>query len=290
MAGGLDRIAVTTAAIGDIPADTDPATSKFWQPTWPPGTERRVLARDDSMQGGATVLLHFPAGYHRPLERAYFEEHGKQRFEYHTMHEEVFIIDGEFQLGPWFGLQGPAYFNHPEKCLHPANHSTEHGVTLLVKNSGPVDFLYEDVPQDWDAIGYTYADAASSPHTPVMPIHLDDHAWQPVLDSDGRPTGREAKTIWRDIERGWTTWLMRLPAGWEGTGNLVEQRGGDEMFLMDGDLVVAPTGDPVHLKGRGYYCEPDRSVFAGHLERSEGGCTAIRWTRNSGLRLPEPIA
>ena len=59
--------------------------------------------------------------------------------------------------------------------------------------------------------------------------------------------------------------------------------------LMGGDLVVAPTGDPVHLKGRGYYCEPDQSVFAGRLERSEGGCTAIRWTRNSGLRLPKPI-
>lgn len=290
MAGGLERIAVEPIAVADVSADTDSATSQFWQPNWPVGTKRTVLARDDTMEGGATVLLDFPEGYHRPLERKYLEEHGRERFEYHTMHEEVFIIAGSFRFGDWYDLRAPAYFNHPEKCLHPANQFTEDGVTLLIKNSGFVDFLFEEIPDDWDPTHYPFAEDAHASTDPVLPLHLDEFSWKPVIGPDGSPTGQEAKTIWHDDERGWTTWLMRAPEGWKGSGEPHEKPGGDEMFLLEGDYSIAWNGERVRLDGRCYYCDPARFHAGGRLESSDAGCTAVRWTRGTDLVLPDPVA
>ena len=97
----------------------------------------------------------------------------------------------------------------------------------------------------------------------------------------------EAKTIYHNVETGWTTWLMRAPAGWSGTGDVKKADEGDEMFLLDGDITIV-TDDPVRLTGRSYYCNLDGYVDGGAKEGSDEGCLAILWTLNADLQLPEP--
>jgi hypothetical protein len=239
------------------------------------------------MVGGATLHMTYPAGYHRPEEKRFLEEHPAGRFEYHTTHEEIFALEGEVRFGKWYAFRALAYLNHPPYWLHPADQYSDTGVVLLMKYSGEVDFYFLDIPEDWDGVEYYAPGMPESPSLGHTCMDLDLMPWEPVLDSQGPPSGVQVRHLWEDVERGWTTWMIDLPPGWHSSGPRNQVPGGDELFLLDGSLRVDWEGEPVDLDGQGYYCAPDSFTWGGDVAMSATGCTAIRWTKGVDLRSPD---
>lgn len=282
----MKRLQVGPVALADIPVETSAAEGRLWQTTWPAGTKRQVIARDDGDTDASTFLLDFPVGYARPQELEYKEQNPRGRFEYHTCHEELFVLRGTFKFDDWYDIKDFGYFNHPPYWLHPAHQHAPEGVVLFIKNSSPVDFVYTDIPADWNAVEYLMD---GFPHhtrsRPVTNLEMAALPWEPVLDPSGGRTGMEAKHLWDDLDGGWTTWLMRVPPGWHGDGEAEAVAGGDEFLVLEGDLTL-DRGKPVDLGAMSYFCDPDEFVYPGAGTGSNEGCLAIRWTRNDSLGLP----
>ncbi|MBB6377243.1 hypothetical protein BKA01_004501 [Pseudonocardia eucalypti] len=282
----MRRVATGPVSLADLPVQASPSDGRLWQDTWPEGTRRRVYARDEGNTDASTFLLNFPPGYARPQELEYLRHNPRGRFEYHTCHEELFVLNGVFKFDDWYEIKNFGYFNHPPYWLHPAHQHAPEGVDLFIKNSAPVDFLYADIPPDWDRTEYL---ADGYPHVtrsrPVTGVEMADIPWEPVLDPDGAPTGMEGKHLWDDLDGGWTTWLMRVPAGWTGTGPAAATPGGDEFLVLEGDLTL-DRGASMTLGPMGYLCDPETFVYPGAGTGSEAGCLAVRWTRGDPLGLP----
>jgi hypothetical protein len=286
----MNRLYVFPRSLDDIPLETSDNPGKVWQPNWAPGTSMRVLAREESDGeiGGSTHILTLPPGYHRPAEHDYLESHGLNRFEHHHCHEEVFILEGALHFGDWYTLDAMSCMYHPPFWLHPANQFAPNGVTLLAKNSRPVDFLFQDIPPAWKGEEYVAPGYASATQNrPITKLSLTKVPWGSVLDESGSETGIEAKHIRHDTDDGWVTWLMRVPPGWRGSGPRREFKGGDEMLLLDGDLTVGFREETIRLEGKSYYSDPERIVDAGDSQSSETGAIALRFTRgHQHLKLP----
>jgi hypothetical protein len=241
-----------------------------------PGVTRQVLSRD-SETGATTLLQTMPAGYRPPNG----ESPGSRRFEMHSCHEELFALAGTFRFGTWHTLRALGYLNHPPYWVHPADQFAETSVTFLIKFSGPLDFFFEDIPDDWDGKEYVHA---SAPSGAVMrglsELQVDNLDWVPARRSDGMPLDFHIKVIWHDDFSGWSTFLQRYPSGWQGAGEPRVFEGGDEWFVLSGSLHL---GDGVTLKQGDYYCEPDRRIDGGMTAHSQTGATVIRWCKDLDL-------
>lgn len=282
----MKRLQVGPVALDDIPVETSAADGRLWQTTWPAGTQRRVFARDEGDTDGTTFLLNFPEGYARPKELEYLKANPRGRFEYHTCHEELFVLKGTFKFHDWYDIKDFGYFNHPPYWLHPAHQHAPDGVDLFIKNSKPVDFVFTEIPEDWNAVeylmeGFPYLTRSR----PVPRLEMAELPWEAVRDPGGGLTGMEAKHLWDDLDRGWTTWLMRVPPGWHGDGAADPAPGGDEFLVLDGDLTL-DRGKTLDLGPMSYFCDPDTFVYPGGGTGSNEGCLAIRWTKGDSLGLP----
>ncbi|MFN8534375.1 MAG: hypothetical protein U0556_12620 [Dehalococcoidia bacterium] len=232
------------------------------------GGSRERLAFDPE-NGAETFLLTIDVGRKNDRDAL---------FEYHTCHEENFLLRGTADFAGWYGWESLGYLMHPPYWWHPAGYRFPSGAEILIKLDAPVDFTFREIPSDWDRREWI---APESPHwcknRAVSNANLESEPWELVLDTNGQPAGFAAKHLWDDVETGWTTWLMRTPAGWRGSGEIFA--GGDELYLLSGDLNL----DGSRLLEGGYYYEPDRLRDDG---ASEAGFTAIRWTRGDPWRLP----
>lgn len=263
----------------DLVAETAEAHTGPWQPNWPDGTTRRILGRDPDT-GGVTALLTFPAGYDRADERRLAED-GTPRFEHHSCHEEIVSVAGDYLFGdpPHFRFDAPRYLNHPPHWLHPAHQCSPSGITLLVKNSRPVDFLFEPMPTPWDGEERYAPGCDPSPSSPVTVADLSD------LPPEPDEVDLRRRLLWVDQVTGWRTWLVALPAGYRDPRPTDARPGGEEWFVLSGQLSVAGLGGelgdgPDLLGPEGYLCDPT-TLRTGWLA-SPTGATAIHWEKADG--------
>lgn len=167
-------------------------------------------------------------------------------------------MEGEIHFGDYYSMTAPAYLNHPPGWVHPADQHSPSGVTLLLKNSAPVEFAYENIPADWDGVEWvttgSAGDAAAQGVTcrqlsagPVDEAHVD------VLYE------------WPDGMR--TEW-WQVPASWrpESSPERFEM-----IFVFDGSVKL---GDQIlhanaYGSGRGLTAQAS----------SASGATLIRWCR-----------
>jgi hypothetical protein len=265
----MPRLAVRPLNVADAPIAELPPTSDMWVP----GARRRVLAHDPSTDA-ITYVSEIPVGYRRDAEAAYRQAHPPGRFEYHHCHEEGFILDGRYDFGGWYDWDALGYLNHPSTWVHPADQCAPEGARLIMKLSGPLDFKYRDIPEDWDGQEFPMDPERAREQRGVSSLALD-----PDGPSETDASGRRWQRIWHDVAGGWTTWLMTVPARWSGRGDGSSGPGGNELFVLTGDLRVRAFGDLVDLRAGDYVCDPERFEDGGAAERSEAGCVAIRWTR-----------
>jgi hypothetical protein len=269
-----------------------------WQPNWPPGTERRVLGRDPTT-GGSTTLLTFPAGYDRAEERELASAGHPQRFEYHSCHEEIVSIAGDYVFGDpqLYRFDAPAYLNHPPFWLHPARQRSVGGVLLLVRNSHPVDFGFCEIPLTWDGREH-YLEAAGLPPSPSEAVtvhHLEDRPLAPIAENGVPLPGVRGERLWTDEVTGWQTWLLEAQAG----STLAAGAGapapaartprsagsGDEWFILEGQVGFGPDEPHTVLDAYGYRCDPARYPAGGDRATARAQTRLLRWVRGGHLQV-----
>lgn len=245
------------------------------------GSRRRVLRMND--EGGRTGWSQMPGGWVSPYARPGI-------FEMHSNDEEVFVLEGEIRFGEHYTVTAGTYINHPPFWVHPSDESNDpvQHTTLLTKTSRTTDFHFEPIPEQWDGQEYFGGPAWQGPrgkgHTALR--YLDVPAG-PVL-WHGQETGLQARTLWFNPRDGWTTWICEAPAGWEAPGLLESVPGGDELFLLEGDLETRVLDETARLAPGGYYQSGEVFTWPGGVARSRGGFRAVRWTKVAGLGLPDP--
>ncbi|MFN8533292.1 MAG: hypothetical protein U0556_07075 [Dehalococcoidia bacterium] len=233
----------------------------------------------DLDSGAETFILRRHQVHTPPADR-------QGKLEYHTCHEQSFLLRGGCDFDGWYQWRSIGYMMHPPYWWHPSGYRFEGGGMTLVKLDKPVDFILRDVPDGWDGREWI---EPSAPHwcrnRTVPNAWLDGAPWEPVYLEGGKSAGFDAKHVWDDVETLWTTWLMRAPAGWRGKPGW-RTDGGDELYLLSGDLTVS-TDRTITLTEGGYYYDPDRIVAGGEDDSSEGGFVAVRWTKGADhWRLP----
>ena len=277
----LAHPAVGPSNVRDLRVETTEEHDEPWQPNWPDGTERIVLGRDPST-GGSLTLLRFPAGYDRQDEARIHKVGGAPRFEYHSCHEEIVSLEGDYVFGDplLYDFGARSYLNHPPYWLHPARQRSEAGVLLLVRNSHPVDFGFCDIPHEWDGVE-SYLDAshvkASDSHG-VTSLDLDAAELRPVSEHGAPLDGVRGLRLWTDEVLGWETWLVDASPGVTLARPGDSDRAGDEWFVLEGSLLTEATGGRSELEPYGHWCDPSRYPVGGSvLVSGQAGVRALRW-------------
>lgn len=245
-----------------------------WQWNWQPGTERTVMTVDPQTRG-STYLVRFPAGYERADHRRRPEGVAEQ-FEWHSCHEEIFCLEGNVRFGEWYILPEMGYLNHPPRWVHPADQYSTEGCLLLIKNSSPCDFVFRDIPTEWDGVEYL------DDHTPRAPgpgeapgvttVALEDLPWKSLSTASGAPTGIEGRRVYDHPDRR-TTWMARLPAGWS-VPDTIDRGGAEALFVVDGSIDI----DGQALGHHGYVSKASGVLFAPGT-RTDTGATVICWSQ-----------
>lgn len=258
-----------------------------WQPNWPEGTERMVLARDPET-GGSLTLLRFPPGYDRLDEAEIQARGGAQRFEYHTCHEEIVSLEGEYLFGEpvLYDFGATSYLNHPPHWLHPARQRSRSGVLLLVRNSHPVDFGFCAIPHAWDGVeGYLDApEVRPSASAGVTSVRLEDVDVRPLHELGVPLAGVRGERLWSDEVLGWETWVLEADPNVTLADSRAERVVGDEWFILEGELRGSGK-DGLSLRRFGHWCDRDRYPAGGtELIAGPEGLRALRWVPASILR------
>lgn len=266
----MPRLRVERLNVNDAPIEELPPSSDMWVP----GHRRRVLAHDIAT-GAKTYVSEIPPDYRRDHECSYRETYPPGRFEHHSVHEEGVVLDGHYDFGGWYYANAMSYLNHPPTWVHPADQCVPQGARLIMKLSGPLTFDYADIPADWDGTEFPLDPAAAAPHRGVTATSLRAGAGGPRKD------GSWWQRLWHDPLHGWTTWFVTIPAAWRGSGPGTEEMGGDEVFVINGDvsLVVGDTVQPLAVGD--YVCDPDVFRQGGTAETSREGALLLRWTRSA---------
>lgn len=85
--------------------------------------------------------------------------------------------------------------------------------------------------------------------------------------------GFERRVLWEDAGTGADTRLLRIPAGFEGTGGPSFHPVEEEIFCLEGD--IAPDDD-TPMRAGSYLWNPRLSVHGFH-EHTRGGCVLLEW-------------
>lgn len=234
----------------------------------------------DPSNGAETFILRRTEGAKPPEDRSHL-------LEYHTCHEQSFLLMGNASFAGWYDWHSPGFMTHPPYWWHPSGYTFTGAGMTLVKIDKPVDFIFTPVPDGWDGLEW-FADEKDHEckNRVIANAHLGSVPWEPVLLPDGSPAGFDAKHVWDDVETGWTTWWMRAPAGWTGRPEWTGAAGGDEIYILEGSLSLA--GQNVALGQGGYLYDPEVIVVGAADSSTTTGFSAVRWSKHGNLwTLPE---
>jgi hypothetical protein len=218
-------------------------------------------------------LLSWPSDFRRPWG-------AEDEFERHQLHEEIFVLTGALVFGPWYRVDALGYFNHPPFWPHVTAHGPDPSaglVTLLYRGGMPANVQFEKIPADWDGRPMPTPPTKS---LGTRDLQLDDIAWFALTRRDGLATGLEAKRIAEDRDDGWTTWLMRAPPGWSAAAEPLTAEGGDEIYVIEGDLTLGRRQGAT-LTTSGYVCDSKQIAEGAGTLSSRDGALFVRWTKHA---------
>jgi hypothetical protein len=220
-----------------------------------PGPVLKVLSRDPAT-GATTRLLHLPPGWH------------DHELDWHPTVEEAFRLVGWTRMGGELLPEGN-YLYRPPGVLHGPVYAD------------PIDGMTSVSRMDGESRIFRYS-GNEFPHKHAQPITNDHerspYTWYERLDTTELPwvgvsagpwDGVSHKWVNRHRETGGGVILLRIPAGWDGSGTAAT--GAVEEFVVEGTLEAGR----VEYREWGYACRA-AGTAAGRYA-SETGARLICW-------------
>jgi hypothetical protein len=171
---------------------------------------------------------------------------------YHSVFEELFILDGRmtFDSRTWLGPR--AYVYHPPFMVHGFKSAVPEATVFIGRSSGDLDFNFPEARDETEPY-LAHGEAGTRDLVYLnTPAEAD---WAPLVDAAGREIGRRLE-LGRDNKNGEGSSLVRLFAGHEIAAKPKGYESFDEGLLLEGrveaeDGTIWETGDYWHrLAGR----------------------------------------
>lgn len=171
---------------------------------------------------------------------------------YHSVFEEIFILDGKmsFDSETWLGRH--AYVFHPPYLVHGFNSSIPIATTFIARAPAELDFNFPELPQDkppHDKQPF-YVRGAAKERGLVYMQPTPEARWSPIMGPSDKELGRQCE-LSRNNETGEGSCLIRYRAGLELPANDAVYETFDEGFIIEGrveakDGTVWGVGDYWH--------------------------------------------
>lgn len=159
-----------------------------------PGVYMKMLNHNEST-GERTALFRF-----RPDEGA----NPPNVCHYHSVSEEIFVLDGRmtFDHKTWLGKYGYVY--HPPFAVHGFNSAVPEETTFIGRSPSDLDFNYPDVQDKTESFfidgktsnrAVTYLNPTSEKNWKVIQGHSDDPIGKQFILSEDTETGERSSLI-----------------------------------------------------------------------------------------------
>ena len=181
---------------------------------------------------------------------------------YHSVFEELFILEGKmtFDHKTWLGAKG--YVFHPPYAVHGFNSAVPEPTIFIGRAPSDLDFNYPDAPGATEPF-FIDGKPASRDITYLNPE--DEQSWPMMTRPDGAAIGRRL-VLSQDRETGEGSSLVRFDPGFEAPARPQGYETFNEGFVQSG-RVVAEDGT-VWEQGDYWHRHPGTPVPALKIEKS----------------------
>ena len=231
----------------------DPETIP-WEPIFKTGVNRRFYNTDPEDKSFTSIGLV-------PKEWV-----GPSGAHYHTSFEEGFIVEGSLTLDGTDYLKPGSYLYRPGKIVHGWTELSEESALIVIKRGGKADIV--PVGPALHSHEYVYEEVHDGrPHI----LHLKTGEMEWTAKGEGAAS-HAVKVLSTDEDNGDSTYLLSLPAGWQGELQSADGRG-LECVVIDGAVEL----DDGTSLGRMYYLFRPPGDRREPIVSSKDGCTALIW-------------
>jgi hypothetical protein len=207
-----------------------------WKQTGAGVYTKTINANQDS--GARTVLIKLvpEEGFDPP-----------SKIHYHTLSEELLVLDGLLTFDHKTWLDGISYIYHPPFMIHGFKSATPETTTLLARGTGELDFNFPD-PSEVDI------DSPVDGSTPTRDLlylnNINDKVWSPIYGDDGQQVG-EMLSLGTDSQTGEGACFERYYSGWTRAAISDGFAVYDEVYVLDGE--ISSGSNDVWAKGHYWY-------------------------------------
>lgn len=218
-----------------------------WQAAGPGVYTKNVNVDEDS--GVRTVLLKLvpEEGFNPPSQ-----------IHYHSLSEELLVIDGRTTFDCKMWLEGVSYVYHPPLVIHGFNSATPETTTLLARGPGELDFNFpETVPADVRRP----VDGSAPTRELVYLNHIEDQPWEPMYSGGGEQIG-ERLSLGTDSKTGEGSLFERYFPGWTRPALDKGVPVFDEVYVLEGEIMSS--SGAAWTEGHYWYQAPQTPLPALH--------------------------
>lgn len=155
---------------------------------------------------------------------------------YHSVYEELFVLDGRFTFDSKTWLTRHSYCFHPAYMVHGFASQVPERTVLLARSPRELDFNMVGLPARDQAFTFD----GSVPTRPAVYLAAPDQKgrWQPLVDAQGREYGAQV-VLSRDETSGEQSRLVRYFPGWQCDAHQTAADLCDEGFVLEGAITGA---------------------------------------------------
>lgn len=227
-----------------------------WQEADPGVYTKSVNFHQDS--GARTVLLKLvpEEGFDPPSQK-----------HYHSLSEELLVLDGLMTFDHQTWLDGISYIYHPPFMIHGFKSATPRTTTLLARGVGALDFNFPD-PSEVDT--GRPADGSTPTRELLYLNNINGQKWSPIYDDTCQKIG-ETLSLGTDSKTGEGACFERYYPGWTSAAIAGGLPIYDEVYVLEGDITSG--GNRVWRKDHYWYRAPETPIPA---LQSQSGALVFR--------------
>lgn len=225
-----------------------------WQPIFKTGVNRKVY-NTDPMDKSFTSIALVPKGWVGPSGA-----------HYHTSFEEAYILEGSLTLDGQDYLTPESYLYRPGMVVHGWTELSEESALIIIKRGGVSDIIpVGEALHDYEYPFKSIHDGR--PH--IVHLKTGEMDWNPKGNGN---SNHAIKVLSVNADNGDSTYLLSLPAGWQ--GEICGSNDRDlECIIIQG---AAELADGNVLERLHYLYRPPGDHSA-PITTSHQGCLVLAW-------------